>query len=68
MLFGTAGKSMVWSFSPDGSGLLLAALPPGAFIGLGLLIAIRNHLTGHRGEPSGHEAAAGPETSHQSTR
>ncbi len=44
MLFGTLGDAMKLSIGPDGSGLLLAVLPPGAFFGLAILIAIRNHL------------------------
>jgi electron transport complex protein RnfE len=28
----------------DYPGFLLAVLPPGAFIGLGLLIAVKNHI------------------------
>jgi electron transport complex protein RnfE len=33
---------MTITFSEDYPGFLLAVLPPGAFIGLGLLIAIKN--------------------------
>jgi len=36
---------------PRSSGLLLAILPPGAFIGLGLLIAGRNWLNSRLAKP-----------------
>ena len=39
------------------SGLLLAALPPGAFIGLGVLIAAKNAMALRQGEQPGAAAA-----------
>jgi electron transport complex protein RnfE len=42
LMFGSIGESMTITFSEDYPGFLLAVLPPGAFIGLGLLIAIKN--------------------------
>ena len=42
LMFGVAGESMTITFSENYSGFLLAVLPPGGFIGLGLLIAIKN--------------------------
>lgn len=42
MLFGPGGESLTIRFSERPNGLLLAVLPPGAFIGLALLIALRN--------------------------
>ncbi len=44
LMFGEAGKSLQLTLIPDHPGFLLAMLPPGAFIGLGLLIAGRNWL------------------------
>jgi electron transport complex protein RnfE len=44
LMFGDAGKSLQITLIPDHPGFLLAMLPPGAFIGLGLLIAGRNWL------------------------
>ena len=44
LLFGEGAKSMVLTLGEDYPGFLLAVLPPGAFIGLGLLIAVKNHL------------------------
>jgi len=42
LMFGSIGENMTVTFSEDYPGFLLAVLPPGAFIGLGLLIAIKN--------------------------
>jgi electron transport complex protein RnfE len=42
LMFGDLGHSMTITLSEDYPGFLLAVLPPGAFIGLGLLIAVKN--------------------------
>jgi electron transport complex protein RnfE len=42
LMFGEAARSMTFVFVEDYSGFLLAILPPGAFLGLGLLIAVKN--------------------------
>jgi electron transport complex protein RnfE len=42
LMFGEAASNLTITFSDDYPGFLLAILPPGAFIGLGLLIAIKN--------------------------
>lgn len=42
LMFGSIGEAMTITFSENYSGFLLAVLPPGAFIGLGLLIALKN--------------------------
>ena len=42
LMFGDIGNSMTITFSENYRGFLLAVLPPGAFIGLGLLIAVKN--------------------------
>jgi electron transport complex protein RnfE len=42
LMFGESAKQMVIVFSDDYPGFLLAVLPPGAFMGLGLLIALKN--------------------------
>jgi electron transport complex protein RnfE len=44
LAFGPAAKQFVVTVIPDYPGFLLAILPPGAFIGLGLLIASRNWI------------------------
>jgi len=46
-LIGPANHEFTTGSAPQRSGLLLAILPPGAFIGLAILIAIRHSLT-HR--------------------
>lgn len=45
LMFGRIGESLTVTLIPDHPGFLLAILPPGAFIGLGLLIAARNGLS-----------------------
>lgn len=42
LLFGTGAAGLTLTFNSDYGGFLLALLPPGAFIGLGLLIAGKN--------------------------
>lgn len=42
LMFGEQAKSLFLSFGDDYQGMLIAILPPGAFIGLGLLIALKN--------------------------
>jgi electron transport complex protein RnfE len=44
MLFGDMALNWTIHFSDDYQGVLLAILPPGAFIGLGLLIALKNAM------------------------
>ena len=48
LMFGDLGELLQLTLIPDHSGFLLALLPPGAFISLGLLIAGRNWLDAHR--------------------
>ncbi len=42
LMFGESAKAWTLHFGDDYQGVLLAILPPGAFIGLGLLIAFKN--------------------------
>lgn len=42
LVFGPTAKQFVLTIIPDYHGFLLAVLPPGAFLGLGALIAVRN--------------------------
>ena len=44
LMFGEAARVLTITFIDDYSGFLLAILPPGAFIGLGLLIAMKNAI------------------------
>jgi electron transport complex protein RnfE len=42
LMFGEAAAGMTISLGDDFKGMLLAILPPGAFIGMGFMIAIKN--------------------------
>lgn len=44
LVFGPMAKQFVLTVIPDYHGFLLAILPPGAFLGLGTLIALRNWI------------------------
>jgi electron transport complex protein RnfE len=46
LLFGAAGRGLKLQLVEDYRGFLLALLPPGAFLGLALLIALKNVLDG----------------------
>ena len=61
LMFGEAARSMTLVFVEDYSGFLLAILPPGAFIGLGSLIAVKNWIDKSRKERVRKEAPAADE-------
>jgi Na+-translocating ferredoxin:NAD+ oxidoreductase subunit E len=61
LVFGDAAKVWVLTIVPDYHGFLIAILPPGAFIGLGLLIAGKNYLN-LRAEESRNRNTAAPST------
>ncbi len=42
LMFGDIARNWTFTLVDDYSGMLLAILPPGAFIGLGLIIAMKN--------------------------
>jgi len=44
LMFGENARSMLLTLGEDYPGFLLAILPPGAFFGLGLLIAVKNQI------------------------
>lgn len=52
LMFGEAGRALELTVLPHYEGFLLAILPPGAFIGLGLLVAARNWLQARRARRS----------------
>ena len=60
LMFGEFGERLQLTLIPDHPGFLLAMLPPGAFIGLGLLIAGRSWLDSRsaRRDPATAPAAA----------
>lgn len=66
MLLGAAAADWTVQILPFDQGLLLAVLPPGAFIGLGLLVALRQKLIKRSAEP-GVESRAAPSSAQPST-
>lgn len=60
IMFGEAARWLTITVIEDYKGFLLAILPPGAFIGLGLLIALKN-LIEQRAEKHAKEATPGTE-------
>lgn len=48
LMFGDAAKNMTLYMPSDFHPVLLAILPPGAFIGLGLLVALKNYIEQRR--------------------
>ncbi|MDT8409086.1 MAG: electron transport complex subunit E [Wenzhouxiangellaceae bacterium] len=52
LLLGEWARVLEIRILPESMGLLLAILPPGAFIGLGLLVAIRNRLERDHRQPA----------------
>ena len=52
LMFGETARDWRWSIGDDYPGVLIAILPPGAFIGLGMLIAIKNVIDRRIGRPS----------------
>ena len=52
LMFGEAASGMTLTLIDDYDGFLLAILPPGAFIGLGLLIALKNVIDKRLAKPS----------------
>jgi len=48
LMFGESARSMTITFVDAYSGFLIAVLPPGAFLGLGLLIAVKNMIDKRR--------------------
>lgn len=61
LMFGRLGENMTLTLIPNHPGFLLAILPPGAFIALGLLIAARNWWQARRLEKTRPEAATAPQ-------
>jgi len=57
LMFGAAAEGMELTLVDDYSGFLLAILPPGAFIGLGFLIAIKNAIDRRQSKKIIHVAA-----------
>jgi len=62
LMFGEAARNWTITFVDDYSGFLLAVLPPGAFMGLGLLIALKNLIDGRKARRAAPVVAAKVET------
>jgi electron transport complex protein RnfE len=60
LMFGEFGRGLTITLLEDYRGFLLAILPPGAFIGLGLLIAMMNVINARRAERAARVAVAAP--------
>ncbi len=58
LMFGEVARGLTLSLGEDFKGLLVAILPPGAFIGLGFLIAIKNLIDGRLKKAEAHKVAA----------
>jgi len=64
LMFGESFRDMQITLLPDYGGFLLAILPPGAFIGLGFLIALKNVIESRVQERKARQIVdADPETS-----
>ncbi|MBU3735838.1 MAG: electron transport complex subunit E [Methylobacterium sp.] len=64
LVFGPAARQWMLTVIPDYQGFLLAILPPGAFIGLALLIAGRNWMESRKAEAQTSAPAAGLAAEH----
>ena len=60
LMFGEFGRNLTITVLDDYRGFLLAILPPGAFIGLGLLIAMMNLINARRAERAAQVTVAAP--------
>lgn len=58
MMFGEAARGLTVTVIEDYKGFLVAVLPPGAFIGLGLLIALKNLIEQRAAKRARHPAPA----------
>ena len=67
LMFGEFGGMLRLTLIPEYRGFLLAMLPPGAFIGLGLLVAARQWLDSRRARPQSAPATAPAETRGEAT-
>ena len=59
LMFGEAARDWRWSLGEGYPGVLIAILPPGAFFGLGMLIALKNIIDRRLSKP---RPATAPDT------
>lgn len=62
LLLGDWARALEITLLPQPTGLLLAVLPPGAFIGLGLMVAARNRIIRSRAERTESAVQTHPQT------
>ena len=62
LMFGEAARHLTLTVISDYRGLLLAILPPGAFLGLGFLIALKNVIDSRRASRQAHAVSVEPVT------
>lgn len=67
MIFGAYGEAITLQFFASDHGFLLAVLPPGAFIGLGLIIAATNLINARHGRADTADRRASAETATRGT-
>lgn len=67
LMFGQAAEWMTVTVIDDYNGFLLAILPPGAFIGLGLMIALKNIIDQRAQNSAAQSATAPAEVNHDNT-
>ena len=67
LMFGEAARGLSISLGDDFKGLLVAILPPGAFLGLGFLIAMKNLIDNRVKKAESPRVAAAPESAKAST-
>ncbi len=60
LMFGEAARGLNFSMGEDFHGLILAILPPGAFFGLGLLIALKHIIDKHNAARAASRVASVP--------
>ena len=62
LMFGEGARNLALSLGDAYPGLLMAILPPGAFIGLGMMIALKNVIDARRRRAEAARAVAEPAT------
>ena len=64
LMFGEGARGLTLSLGDAYPGLLIAILPPGAFIGLGMMIALKNVIDARRKQAEAAKAGAKPAAAH----
>ncbi len=64
LMFGESARGLAITIIEDYRGFLLAALPPGAFIGLGLIVALKNVIDARQQRRQTQPSALAPQPAH----